>query len=328
MDEYQESNHQNGSGWSAAQAGPNRWLVIAVVALLGVAGVAFAYGLHQQSMVRKLTTQAETSNAAMNQMQGQLNAVTAKLNALPAAQPSPQAPATSTEPADATTPGSTADSSAKTPEVASTSTPAAIKPAPSKPHAAKRRAPVVDKKYVQLQVQLAEQEKKLKETQDEVAKNRSDLEGTINSTRDDLNGSIAKTHDELVVLEKRGERSYFEFDLSKQKQFQRVGPLTLSLRKTDTKHKSYDVAMIVDDNELQKKKVNLYEPIWIHTENDSQPVQIIVNRIDKDTVHGYISAPKYKPSELSAIGAANVTPVSAKSPAITPLPSQPQQPQQ
>jgi uncharacterized coiled-coil protein SlyX len=327
MDEYQESNHHNGNGWSATQAGPNRWLVIAVVVLLGIAGVAFAYGLHQQTMVRQLTAQTATANAAMGQMQGQLNAVTAKLNELTAPQASPQPPATSVEPPDATAPGSTADNSAKTPEAASTSTPAAVKPAPSKPHAAKRRAPVVDKKYVQLQAQLAEQEKKLKETQDEVAKNRSDLEGTINSTRDDLNGSIAKTHDELVVLEKRGERSYFEFDLTKEKQFQRVGPLTLSLRKTDTKHKSYDVAMIVDDNELQKKKVNLYEPIWIHTENDSQPVQIIVNRIDKDTVHGYISAPKYKPSELAAIGSVSVTPVSTKSPAGAQVPSQPQ-PQQ
>ncbi|HKN76990.1 MAG TPA: hypothetical protein VJW94_17565 [Candidatus Acidoferrum sp.] len=328
MDEYQESNDHNGNGWSAASSGPNRWLLIAVVALLGVAGVAFAYGLHQQSMVRQLTAQTATANAAMNQMQGQLNAVTAKLNDLTAAQTSPQPPATSPELPDAATPGSNADISAITPEAVSTSAPAAVKSAPSKPHAAKRRAPVVDKKYVQLQAQLAEQEKKLQETQDEVAKNRSDLEGTINSTRDDLNGSIAKTHEELVVLEKRGERSYFEFDLSKEKHFQRVGPLTLSLRKTDTKHKSYDVAMIVDDNELQKKKVNLYEPIWIHTENDSQPVQIIVNRIDKDTVHGYISAPKYKPSELAATGAESVTPVSAKTPANAPNPQQPQQPQE
>jgi hypothetical protein len=85
--------------------------------------------------------------------------------------------------------------------------------------------------------------------------------------------------------------------------------------------------MIVDDNELQKKKVNLYEPIWIHTESDSQPVQIIVNRIDKDTVHGYISAPKYKPSELTAVGSASVTPVSTKLPANPPVPSQPQEPQ-
>ena len=131
-----------------------------------------------------------------------------------------------------------------------------------------------------------------------------------------------------MALAKRGERSYFEFELSKSKQFQRVGPLTLSLRKSDTKHKSYDLAMIVDDNQLQKKKVNLYEPIWIHTENDAQPVQIVVNRIDKDLVHGYISAPKYKPSELAAAGSVSVTPVSAKTPPDTPNPQQPQQPQQ
>jgi hypothetical protein len=85
----------------------------------------------------------------------------------------------------------------------------------------------------------------------------------------------------------------------------------------------------VDDNELQKKKVNLYEPVWIHTETDSQPVQIVVNRIDKDAIHGYISAPKYKPSELAAAGSASVTPVSAKTtPANTPNPQQPEQPQQ
>jgi hypothetical protein len=73
------------------------------------------------------------------------------------------------------------------------------------------------------------------------------------------------------------------------------------------------VEMIVDDNQLSKRKVNLYEPIWIHTENESQPVQIVVNKIDKNEVHGYVSAPKYRPSELAASGAnaAAVTPVSA-----------------
>ncbi len=329
MDENHESNHNNGNGWAAMRADANRWLVIAVVALLGITVVTVGYGFHQQSMVRQLTAQTVTANAAMNQMQGQLNAVTSKLNDLTAVKSSPQAATESTQPSRGVASGSDEDTSTKAPEVAPTSTPVTTaKPAPAKKHVAKRRAPVVDKKYEQLQSQLAEQQKALKETQDEVAKNRSDLEGTINSTRDDLNGSIAKTHEELVALEKRGERSYFEFDLSKSKQFQRVGPLTLSLRKADTKHKNYDVAMIVDDNELQKKKVNLYEPIWIHTETDSQPVQIIVNRIDKDAVHGYISAPKYKPSELAAIGSANVTPVSTKSPANAANSQQPQQPQQ
>ena len=175
-----------------------------------------------------------------------------------------------------------------------------------------KRNSAENKRLKELQGRIEDQQKQLKETQDEVAKNRSDLEGNLSSTRDELNGSIAKTHEELVALAKRGERSFFEFDLTKSKQFQRVGPLTLSLRKSDTKHKSYDLDMVVDDNQLSKRKVNLYEPIWIHTENESQPVQVVVNRVEKNLVHGYVSAPKYKPSELAAgsSGVAAVTPVS------------------
>jgi len=312
MEEYQDSNHNEKSG-PPEGPGYNRWLSFVLVALLGITAVAFAYGYHQQSMVRDLSVQATTADAAKIQMQEQLNALTAKLNEMTAAQNSARTSAPSSASPQAAGSEPASENSAKVP--------------PAKRTAAKRRAPV-DKKYAQLQAQLAEQQKQLKETQDEVAKNRSDLEGTINSTRDDLNGSIAKTHEELVALAKRGERSYFEFELSKSKQFQRVGPITLSLRKSDTKHKSYDLAMIVDDNQLQKKKVNLYEPIWIHTENESQPVQIVVNRIDKDLVHGYISAPKYKPSELAAAGSASVTPVSSKTPPDTPNPQQPEQPEQ
>jgi uncharacterized coiled-coil protein SlyX len=330
MDEFQESNH-NGNGGTAAPLGANRWLVVAVVALLGIAAIAFAYGSHQQSLVRELTAQAATANASMNRLQGQVNALSAKLGELTAA----QKPAPPAAPAAVPTSDQDAETSAQTSDAPSK--PAATpKPAPVKHAAAKHRAAPVDKKYAQLQAQLTEQQQQLKATEDEVAKNRTDLEGSINSTRDDLNstrdnlsGSIAKTHEELVTLEKRGERSYFEFDLSKSKQFQRIGPLTLSLRKADTKHKSYDLAMMVDDNELNKKKVNLYEPIWIHTDADSQPVQIIVNKIDKDTVHGYISAPKYKPSELAvAAGSASVTPVLAKAPAAASNSANPQQPQQ
>jgi hypothetical protein len=194
-------------------------------------------------------------------------------------------------------------------------------------HSTAKRGVPVDKRYKQLQTQLEEQQKQLKETQELVAKNRTDLEGNLNSTRDELNGSIAKTHEELVALAKRGERSYFEFDLTKSKQFQRVGPVTLSLRKADTKHKSYELQMIVDDNTLTKKNVNLYEPIWIHTENESQPVQIVVNRVEKNLVHGYVSAPKYKPSELAAVGSASMTPVAAHPQAPDQNPQSPKQPE-
>jgi DNA repair exonuclease SbcCD ATPase subunit len=289
MQEHNEFNeHEDRTG--AAVTGTNRWLVMAVIALLGIAVVAFGYGYRQQLMVGHLTAQQTVSDATINQMQGQLNAVTSKLNDMTAAQQAQaqaQAQAEAANQANARTAGGA-------------------------PRTGTKHATVTDKRYKQLQSQLAEQQKQLKDTQEQVAKNRTDLEGNISSTRDELNGSIARTHEELVVLQKRGERNYTEFDLMKAKQFQRIGPITLSLRKADTKHKSYDLEMIVDDNQLTKKKVNLYEPIWIHTENESQPVQIVVNRIEKNLIHGYVSAPKYKPSELAATGAAsNLTPVAA-----------------
>jgi hypothetical protein len=73
----------------------------------------------------------------------------------------------------------------------------------------------------------------------------------------------------------------------------------------------------------------LYEPIWIHTENDSPPVQVVVNRVEKNLVHGYVSAPKYKPSELAAssTSAAAVTPVAAHSPSPDQNPKIPKHPE-
>ena len=319
MDEHRESNHSELE--SAPQYGAQRWLVVAAVVLLCIAATSFVYGYHQQSLVRQLSTQAAASSADMNALQNQVNSLTAKLSQMTTPQPAPAADFSAAAPAAASsaTPAATSDTAA--------ATSATAKRAHTKRPATKHRTPAVDAKYNKLQAQLDAQQKQLKDTQDAVEKNRTDLEGSLNSTRDDLNGSIARTHEELVALAKRGERSYFEFDLSKSKHFSRVGPLTLSLRKADTKHKNYNLAMIVDDDQLQKKNVNLFEPIWIHTENESQPVQIIVNKIGKDSVHGYVSAPKYKPSELADNASAAVTPVSAKTPATTPNPPDQQQPQ-
>jgi len=148
MQEYQEESHDHSeNGLASARADANRWLVIAVVALFGIAAVAFAYGLHQQSMVRQLTAQTATANAALNQMQGELNAAAAKLNDMTAARTWTQTPAASIPPPAASVSEPSVDNAAKTSEAASTSTPASsAKSAPAKRQVAKRRTPVVDKK--------------------------------------------------------------------------------------------------------------------------------------------------------------------------------------
>ncbi len=216
---------------------------------------------------------------ALNQVQSQLAAVTDKLNTL------------------ATAPATQSATVATTPE-----RPSAM-PEPKhikvKPRMTARRA-TEDPRWKHVQEQLTDQQKELASTREEVEKTRNDLQGNLNSARDELNGSIARTHDELVALEKRGERNYIEFQLDKSKSFQRVGSISLSLRKVDFKKKHYDLAMMVDDFQLQKKSVNLFEPVWITLSDRPQPVELVVNEIHKDEIKGYISEPKYKKSELAA----------------------------
>jgi DNA repair exonuclease SbcCD ATPase subunit len=315
-----EEHNRNENEMSTERPRANQWLMVAVIALLAIAAFSMIYGIRERGLANELKEQAVATNSSMNQLQTQVSTMTAKLQDMTTAQNAAALATPRTRTAkDSKAPATAAPATSPSEKTAPAAV-ASAKQTPAKHSAAKRHTPA-DKRYADLKTQLDEQQKQLKETQEELAKNRAELEGSLSSTRDELNGSIAKTHEELVALEKRGERTYSEFDLSKSKQFQRFGPLTLSLRKADTKHKNYDLFMIVNDNELSKKKVNLYEPIWIHTESGGQSVQVVVNKIEKNKVHGYVSAPKSKESDLAALSSSSAPPSSDSSQAA-PTPQQ------
>ena len=124
-------------------------------------------------------------------------------------------------------------------------------------------------------------------------------QGNLDSTKTELSGSIAKTHDELVVLQRKGERSYFEFDLTKDKSFHHNGPIGVRLRKANVKHSYADLELLVDDRSMTQKHVNLLQPTIFYAADSEAPVEIVINSISKDHIHGYVSAPKYRRSELA-----------------------------
>ena len=156
--------------------------------------------------------------------------------------------------------------------------------------AASTRHRIDDPRWKKVQGQLDEQAKQIDST-------RQDL----TNSRTELKGSIATTHDELVLLEKRGERSYYEFDLDKSGQFQREGPVGVRLRKANTKHEYADLEMLVDDFKVSKKHINIYEPVVSYSGDHKLPVELVINSISKNHIHGYVSEPKYKSGELDAM---------------------------
>jgi hypothetical protein len=236
-----------------------------------LAAGAVGYGVREHSQARDLTVRQEAMTSAIGQLENQVKELTQKVNQQAVERERAAAPAPR--------------------RVAS------ARPAPS-------RRPADDPRWRRVEGRLADHEQKIASARQEVDKTREDLEGKLGSTKDELSGSIAKNHDELVMLQKRGERDYSEFTLTKSKEFRKVGPVSLALRKADTKHKRYNLELVVDDAKLEKKNVNLYEPVYLTMSDRPQPVELVVNQITKDEVRGYVSQPKYRKSELASDAAA------------------------
>lgn len=242
---------------------PKRVTAYVPYALVAVLGVSLGgYAIHEHHSAQNLAAKNAQATTELHDTQHELSDLTTKVNMIVARDQQQQA-----EQAAAV---------------------AARKP--SAAHRAKIRVRREDPRWAKMQTQLEAENKAIQDTQTQLA-----------DARTQLGGSIAHTHDELVQLEKRGERNYVEFDLPKSKQFSHKGPFGIRLRKANVKHQYADLELLVDDRSLTQKHVNLYQPVMFSTPDSPQPVQVVINSISKNHIHGYISAPKYRQSELASM---------------------------
>lgn len=127
---------------------------------------------------------------------------------------------------------------------------------------------------------------------------KAELDKTIASLKSvsgDLgvqSGLIATNGKELAALKALGERNYFEFNLGKTKQPQRVGDVMLQLKKTDQKKNKYTLEITADDKRVEKKDKGVNEPVQFYTSKARQPYEIVVNEVKKDIIVGYLATPK------------------------------------
>jgi chromosome segregation ATPase len=131
----------------------------------------------------------------------------------------------------------------------------------------------------------------LSQTQAELQKTISDLK----SARGDLgvqSGLIATNSSELQALKRLGERNYFEFKIAKTKDRQRVGDISLLLKKTDPKKNKYTLEVLADDKLTVKTDKNVNEPVQFYTSKAKQPYELVVNQVGKDQIAGYLATPK------------------------------------
>lgn len=132
----------------------------------------------------------------------------------------------------------------------------------------------------------------------QVTQARSDLDKTIadlKSVQGDMgvqSGLIATNAKELAALRELGDRNYVQFDVRKTNQPQRVGTISVILRKTDPKRNRYTVDVIADDKKVEKKDRAINEPVQFYVSRAHQPYEIVVNEVKRGQIAGYLAVPK------------------------------------
>jgi F0F1-type ATP synthase membrane subunit b/b' len=136
----------------------------------------------------------------------------------------------------------------------------------------------------------------------DLTKTQSDLattESQLQSVRGDLsntNSVIARNHDEVVTLEHKGDRNFYEFTLTKG-QRKPVGTVSLELKKVDVKKNNYTLVVYSDDKAVPKPNRGLDEPLQFYSGKDPTLFEVVVNAINsKNQVSGYLSTPKGAPA--------------------------------
>ncbi len=137
----------------------------------------------------------------------------------------------------------------------------------------------------------------------DLAKTQNDLasaQSQLASVGENLEAAIAKNATELAQLRLKGERDYYEFEFPKKKTIVKVEDIRLILTKTDNKKGKYNMKILVDDTEIEKKDLLINEPVQFLVGRNRVRYEVVINWVEKDRAGGYLAVPKDK--ALSSIG--------------------------
>ena len=113
-------------------------------------------------------------------------------------------------------------------------------------------------------------------------------------------GLIARNADEVAALKRAGLREYYEFNLPRGKSPTAVGPVALRLRDADPKRHKFNLVLVVDDVEIEKKDKTLLEPVQFYRKGSRQLNEIVVYSVQKARLTGYLSTPKESDAAAAA----------------------------
>jgi chromosome segregation ATPase len=135
---------------------------------------------------------------------------------------------------------------------------------------------------------------------------KTDLDATredLKMARSEMGTLIARNHDEIDQLRRLGERDYIEFTIVGRNKPQKVGNVTVELKGINEKHNQFSAAVTIEDKRFEKKNRAMNEPIFFYLSGTHIPEEIVVNKVGKNTISGYLSIPKANSQTASSAAA-------------------------
>jgi ribosomal protein L4 len=68
--------------------------------------------------------------------------------------------------------------------------------------------------------------------------------------------------------------------------------VALRLKDADAKRHKFNMVLVVDDLEIEKKDKTLLEPVQFYRKGSRQLNEVVVFSVQKDRITGYLSTPK------------------------------------
>src|SRR5262245_18779046 len=124
---------------------------------------------------------------------------------------------------------------------------------------------------------------------------RSDLDATksnLEMARSEMGTLIARNHDEIDQLRLMGQRDYYEFTVTRKAGAQKVGAVQVELKGTNMKKNQFTINVLADDKSYEKKSRSVNEPIFFYTGGSPQPLELVINKVNKTAASDYLSVPK------------------------------------
>ncbi|HKI11166.1 MAG TPA: hypothetical protein VKA02_03560 [Candidatus Acidoferrum sp.] len=122
----------------------------------------------------------------------------------------------------------------------------------------------------------------------------------LNMARSELGTLIARNHDEIDVLRRQGERDYIEFSIAGKNKAQKVGNITVELKGTNEKKNRANLVVTVEDKSTEDKNRAANQPLFFYLSGTHQPQELVINKIGKNQISGYLSIPKANAHPVTA----------------------------